>query len=337
MLSSRETVTARTWCRVDLAGGTLDIWPLGLLHPGACTVSVAIDLAATVRAAPRGEGWVVRAAGFELSAASVEELRADPRTALVGTIAAAVALPPCELEIDTASPPGAGLGGSSALGCAVVIAGLQLRGASASAEQIVACVRDVEAQLMGLPTGCQDHWTAVLGGALVLEHRPGGVVVQPLATDLARLGAALAVVYTGQSHVSAAQNWAVVRRRLDGEEDTVARFAAIARVAAAMRDALAAADLLAAGALLSAEWEARRGLAPGLETAAIAATLAAGRQAGAWGGKPCGAAGGGCVALLGPAGFADRLEGLLPTGCRLLPAQPVPGAWQGPLEPRAML
>ena len=23
-------VTARTWCRVDLGGGTLDIWPLGL-------------------------------------------------------------------------------------------------------------------------------------------------------------------------------------------------------------------------------------------------------------------------------------------------------------------
>ena len=40
--------TARAWCRVDLAGGTLDIWPLGLLHPGACTVNVAIDLAAPV-------------------------------------------------------------------------------------------------------------------------------------------------------------------------------------------------------------------------------------------------------------------------------------------------
>ena len=30
-------------CRVDLAGGTLDIWPLYLFHPGAVTVNFAID------------------------------------------------------------------------------------------------------------------------------------------------------------------------------------------------------------------------------------------------------------------------------------------------------
>ena len=41
-------VTAKAWCRVDLAGGTLDIWPLGLFHPQARTVNVAIDLAVTV-------------------------------------------------------------------------------------------------------------------------------------------------------------------------------------------------------------------------------------------------------------------------------------------------
>src|SRR5271168_3070476 len=29
--------------RVDLAGGTLDIWPLYLYHPGAVTVNFAID------------------------------------------------------------------------------------------------------------------------------------------------------------------------------------------------------------------------------------------------------------------------------------------------------
>ncbi len=27
-------------CRVDLAGGTLDIWPLYLNHPGAVTVNL---------------------------------------------------------------------------------------------------------------------------------------------------------------------------------------------------------------------------------------------------------------------------------------------------------
>ena len=29
--------------RIDLAGGTTDIWPLYLFHPGARTLNVAID------------------------------------------------------------------------------------------------------------------------------------------------------------------------------------------------------------------------------------------------------------------------------------------------------
>ena len=29
--------------RIDLAGGTIDIWPLYLFHPGAVTVNTAID------------------------------------------------------------------------------------------------------------------------------------------------------------------------------------------------------------------------------------------------------------------------------------------------------
>jgi len=35
--------------RVDLAGGTIDIWPLYLFHPGAMTVNFATSLQARVR------------------------------------------------------------------------------------------------------------------------------------------------------------------------------------------------------------------------------------------------------------------------------------------------
>jgi len=39
-------ITATAPCRVDLAGGTVDIWPLYLFHPGAVTVNVAVDIRA---------------------------------------------------------------------------------------------------------------------------------------------------------------------------------------------------------------------------------------------------------------------------------------------------
>ena len=42
--------------RVDIAGGTLDIWPLYLWHPGARTVNAAVTLRATTPVTPIGRG-----------------------------------------------------------------------------------------------------------------------------------------------------------------------------------------------------------------------------------------------------------------------------------------
>ena len=51
---TRNAVVASAPSRIDLAGGTLDIWPLSLLVPGAQTVNLAIELRAFVRV----EGFV---------------------------------------------------------------------------------------------------------------------------------------------------------------------------------------------------------------------------------------------------------------------------------------
>ena len=44
--------------RIDLAGGTIDIWPLYLFHDGACTVNAAISLRAHVEIEPRTDGRI---------------------------------------------------------------------------------------------------------------------------------------------------------------------------------------------------------------------------------------------------------------------------------------
>src|SRR6185369_258890 len=79
--------------------------------------------------------------------------------------------------------------------------------------------RDLEARMMGLPTGLQDHYPALLGGALEILHQPGGEAVRRIDADLDALAASLLVVYSGQSHFSAGKNWQVVRRRLEGEAE----------------------------------------------------------------------------------------------------------------------
>ena len=306
---------ARAWCRVDLAGGTLDIWPIGLLHPGARTVNVAIDLPAEVTLTRRDSGYAVRQGEARVEAADLVELAGQPEGSLAGTFLAALDVPPVDVELAAGSPQGGGLGGSSALGVALIAAAEALAGRPASPpEARVALARDLEARMMGLPTGVQDHWPALLGGALEIGHGAGGTSVRRLPADLAALGRSLLVVYTGESHFSAGNNWRIVRRRLDGDPETTGLFDGIAEAAAEVAAALGAGDLPRLGAVVRREWEHRRRLAPGIPTPAIEAMLDAAAALGAWGGKACGAGGGGSIAVLCPPGrraaIAERLTEL---------------------------
>jgi D-glycero-alpha-D-manno-heptose-7-phosphate kinase len=316
-------ITARAWCRVDLAGGTLDLWPLGLLHPGACTVNVAVDLAATVHL-ERSDRYRVRQRDSVVEAGSAEDLVSQPEGALVGVVAAALQLPPIEVELATDSPRGGGLGGSSALAVALIAAAEEEMGLPRSRPQEKArLARDLEARLMSLPTGMQDHYPALLGGALEIRPAPGGEQVRRLNVDLGGLGDSLLVVYSGASHFSAGNNWQVVRRRLDGEPEVTAQLQGIAGAAAELAQPLEAGDLPRVGELMSRDWSHRRQLAEGISTPLLESLVERARGLGAWGGKACGAGGGGCLAFLCPpdkkAAIGQALEEL---GGRVLETRP---------------
>lgn len=320
-------VTARAWCRVDLAGGTLDIWPLGLLHAQARTVNVAVDLAATARFLRRGEGCRVVQGASVVEAPTADALARTPEAALVGVIASALDLPPFEVELASDSPRGGGLGASSAMAVALIAAAEEELGRPRSTPQRTAALaRDLEARLMGLPTGNQDHYPALLGGALEIRPLPGGEVVRRLAVDLDALGESLLVVYSGQSHFSAGNNWQVVRRRLEGEPGITELFDGVAAVAAELVTALEAGDLPRVGELMSREWSYRRRFAEGISTPVLEDLFARALAQGAWGGKACGAGGGGCLAFLCPPDRKPAVAAELErAGGRVLPTRPADG------------
>ena len=317
--------SARAWCRVDLGGGTLDIWPLGLLHAGARTVNVAIDLAARVSIAPRAGGYRVSQAGREVDAGSLEELAGHPDSALVGQIALELGLPPVEIALESESPRGGGLGASSALAVAAIGAAELYLGRSASSPAAIGSLcRDLEARLMSLPTGMQDHLAAIWGGVLEIRHLPGGERVRRLEVDLEALGRSLIVAYSGETHFSAGSNWQVVKRRLDGDPEVVAAFDGITKAAGELPPALAAGDLETVGRLMSREWSHRSRLAPEVSTPRVERLLNGALAAGAWGGKVCGAGGGGSVAVLAPGDRRRAVEAaLVEAGAVLLQAPPV--------------
>ena len=46
---ARAEIVAQAPCRADLAGGTIDLWPLYLFHAGAMTVNFALNILTTCR------------------------------------------------------------------------------------------------------------------------------------------------------------------------------------------------------------------------------------------------------------------------------------------------
>lgn len=318
-------VRARAWCRVDLAGGTLDIWPLGLLHPGSRTVNLAVDLPVVVEMVLAERGYRIRQGSSEVVAESALQLANTEAGALLGQIALHSALPPSRIDIDSASPQGGGLGASSALAVATLAAGEALVGQErSSAVQLASKARDIEAQLMSLPTGVQDHYPALLGGALEIEYRPAGEVVRRLDVDLEALADHLLVAYTGRSHFSAGNNWRIVRRRLDGDGHVIEMFDGIRDTALELPQALEQGDWQSVGRLVAQEWSYRSRLAEGISTPEVEAILTAAEQQGAWGGKACGAGGGGCVAVLFPAEKRRGISAAVQAaGGRVLAARPV--------------
>lgn len=178
----RRVIDAIAPCRADLAGGTLDIWPLGIIHRGAVTVNVALPLMVQLRAtrgAADNEIWHAVGEGPWQVLRSCDQER--DLTAAVG-----FALCPAgavEVRVLSQAPRGSGLGGSSSYGVAMSRTLLELEGLGMAQRQLVALVRDLEAQVMSAPTGVQDHWAAVRGGVSAVHIVPGGERVEALKVD----------------------------------------------------------------------------------------------------------------------------------------------------------
>ncbi len=318
---------ARGWCRVDLAGGTLDIWPLGLLHPGSRTVNLAIDLAVEASFRRRASGYVVCQGASRVEEDSIEALCRHPEGALVGQVLTQLDTGPVEVELVSNSPRGGGLGASSALMIALIAAGEALLGGEPSSPSArAALARDLEARMMSLPTGVQDHYPAMHGGVLEITYAPGGESVRSLAVDLEALGECLIVAYTGKSHFSAGANWSVVRRRLDGNAEVTSLFERIAAAAVEVADALEKGDFARVGAAMVAEWAARSRLSEEVSTPRIEELLEQAAALGAWGGKACGAGGGGSIAVLAPPASRAAIEAKLgELGAQVLTVRPARG------------
>ena len=208
--------------RIDLAGGTLDIWPLYLFHEGAQTLNVAISLRARCFISPRTDDRI--AIVSEDTGVRVKRTigRSCSKTMTSGWSARILhyfQAKGLEVRTRSESPVGAGIAGSSALNIAVCGAVAKWCERAVSDDLLMLIAQNVEAQVIDVPTGVQDYRPALYGGINAVELSVDGVRRVPLAVTPTELQERLVLAYTNASRNSGINNWDVTKRHIDGDRD----------------------------------------------------------------------------------------------------------------------
>ena len=306
-------VEARAPARVDLAGGTVDIWPLYLFHPGAQTVNLAVRCYASCVIETRSDQRLVLVSQDREIQESFEDFadlaRGKSQLPLVRELLVFFE-PHRGLNIETRSqvPAGAGLGGSSALNIALCGGLARVTGKHVTRTQILEIAKNVEAIAIRVPTGWQDYFPALYGGANVVHLGPEGVKREKLPVFVSELEKRFVLCYTGQPRDSAINNWEVMKSHIDGDEQVRRNFDKITTIASQMREALLTGDWKDVGELLALEWENRKQNFKGISTPTIDNMIEQTQKQGTVAAKVCGAGGGGCVVFMVEPGTKPAVE-----------------------------
>jgi len=315
-------IAASAPTRIDLAGGTIDIWPLYLFHDGATTLNAAISLRAHAEIASRADGRIELRSidgGKTVGAASLAALDGSGDLSLLALLAKHYAVGNATVTTKGESPAGAGIAGSSALCIALCGAMAKWTGASADPEDLLRAAMNVECQTIRVPTGVQDYRPALYGGVAAVELGVDGVRRVAIDVDPAELERRIVLAYTGAPRNSGTNNWEITKRHIDGDRHVFDCFERIRDTAVAMRRALERGDWDEVGRQIATEWDNRKRLAPGVTTETIDGLIDRARAAGATAAKVCGAGGGGCLFCYGPPGARRAIaDALAAGGARLL-------------------
>ena len=318
-------------CRIDLAGGTVDLWPLYLYLHGLELVNMAIDVKATADIA-----WTPGKSSHKISISSRDlkiQKTYESLDALRMSLEVRTALNPLrwvnrvvfdalsrnentfgEWHIETRSetPPGSGLGGSSVLGISLAMG---LEKTLSPRKQLLSKkwdiqqhTRDLEAVEIEHPAGDQDYVPALFGGLLIFKLGTHSREIErlPPATGK-KIGAQSALLYTGKPHHSGLNNWGVFKSFHEGDSKVRRALKNIRDISAQFANTLREGELSRCETLINDEWSERQRLSPAISAPALDRAWSHARKHGAIARKACGAGGGGCLLVWFPSAEAKKV------------------------------
>lgn len=323
--------------RVDLAGGTLDIWPIHTLIGKVRTINLAIDLHAsasfrftpaknfslTVQSSNESFEWI---APMTLTECQALKPALKFPVWVVNEYLSIRKLPQFQvtMTLETEAPLRSGLGGSSCLAVAMS------RGLSRIFNEymdlgwqwrLLDWVKDVEAAFIKTPTGTQDYLAALFGGLSCFTTAMGVRGREEYPENVLKdLNERLVVLFSGEMHHSGMSNWEIFKAAFEANSEMVKGLGNIKTVADHLHSELLSGNLSwkHIGKLLSEEWSVRREVfrvnTPRLDE--LVEFLHAQKV---YGVKVCGAAAGGSlIALVDPVKRKDLIRSCEEKGIQVL-------------------
>ncbi len=306
LIAENRSIQSSAPCRLDMAG-TLDLstffYPLGSMEP--CTFNLALDLRTRVRLSAYEQGRVkVVSRGFESAVFESGRAPFNHPLGLMFAIAAAFNASGVMIEIDSGSPPRAGLGGSSAAAVALVAAFYDLLGIvpEKHRSRIALHAHGIEQSVAGVPCGLQDHLAAAFGGVNCWRWQSSNPL-QPFerveiggSLKIAELGESILVAYCGVPHESRDINGKWVKHFIEAKDRNL--WKQIVKAGHRFVSCLSEGDLEGAGYWMNMETDLRCRMTPEVLESIGYRLVQSARDAGC-GARFTGAGGGGCLWALG--------------------------------------
>ncbi|AGH95039.1 galactokinase [Pseudobdellovibrio exovorus] len=314
-----NSVKFKSPTRVDLSGGTLDMWPLFNFTNNAVTINLAIDIWTTCEVHARTDSqlkiksldlnkeWTFADAqsffestdsNIKLYQAILSAFRHEILNLKTGF----------ELQTQSQSPIGGGLGGSSSLTISMLKAlGAFLQLPKLEVNEIVHLAHNLEAKLLRTPTGTQDYYPAVTGGLSFIDYNEKEISQEVLSLDGTPFAENFLLVYTGRSHHSGLNNFEVLKSAVEGDAVVLEALNEIKSISEELREVIRAQRWAEIPALFKREYNARIRLTPAFSSPEIEKLSEICLAAGAQAVKICGAGGGGCVLVWVSPDFREKV------------------------------
>ena len=307
-------ILTRTPFRISLFGGGTDL-PAWFNSNGGAVISFSIDKYChlSIREMPPYFDYKYRAVYSKIE--TVNEVEQIEHPAIREAIKKYGNSTKSNLEIQHHGdlPSKSGIGSSSAFVVSIIHGLNKMNNIELNKKELSLMAIDLEQNSIGENVGSQDQFHAAFGGLNIIEFDKERILIRPVIVNREKkklLEESMLVFFTGVTRFASDILDEQMKKtsRLDNDIYLQQLYDMVFEAEEILSEASPSTLLKSFGQLLDKGWQLKRQLSGKISNPTIDEAYARGLAAGAYGGKLCGAGGGGFLLFLAPVALHSQIE-----------------------------